>query len=37
MVLFLRVEYLFRLNEQDNEWSYVAYQWTDILAIIPFD
>ena len=37
VVLFLWVEYLFRLNEQDNKWSYVAYQWTDILAIIPFD
>ncbi|MGZ5539222.1 MAG: ion transporter [Halobacteriota archaeon] len=37
VVLFLWVEYLFRVNEQDNKWSYVAYQWTDILAIIPFD
>ena len=37
MVLFLWVEYLFRVNEQDNKWSYIAYQWTDILAIIPFD
>jgi voltage-gated potassium channel len=37
VVLFLWVEYLFRVNEQDNEWSYIAHQWTDILAIIPFD
>ncbi|MGZ8880126.1 MAG: ion transporter, partial [Halobacteriota archaeon] len=37
VTLFLWVEYLFRVNEQDNKWSYVAYQWTDILAIIPFD
>jgi voltage-gated potassium channel len=37
VVLFLWVEYLFRVNEQDNKWSYVAYQWTDVLAIIPFD
>ena len=37
VVLFLWVEYLFRVNEQDNKWSYVAYQWSDILAIIPFD
>jgi voltage-gated potassium channel len=37
VVLFLWVEYLFRVNEHDNKWSYVAYQWTDILAIIPFD
>jgi hypothetical protein len=35
--LFLLVEYLLRVNEQDNKWSYIAYQWTDILAIIPFD
>ncbi len=35
--LFLLVEYLLRVNEQDNKWSYVAYQWTDIFAIIPFD
>jgi hypothetical protein len=25
------------VNEQDNKWSYVAHQWSDILAIIPFD
>ncbi|MGZ4880882.1 MAG: ion transporter [Halobacteriota archaeon] len=37
VVLFLWVEYLFRVNEHDNKWSYVAYQWSDILAIIPFD
>ena len=37
MVLFLWVEYLFRVNEQDDKWRYVAYQWSDILAIIPFD
>jgi len=37
VVLFLWVEYLFRVNEQDNKWRYVAYQWSDILAIIPFD
>lgn len=37
VVLFLWVEYLFRVNEQDDKWRYVAYQWTDILAIIPFD
>jgi len=37
VVLFLWVEYLFRVNEQDNKWSYIAYQWSDILAIIPFD
>ncbi len=37
VVLFLWVEYLFRVNEQDNKRSYVAYQWSDILAIIPFD
>jgi len=36
-VLFLWVEYLFRVNEQDDKWRYVAYQWSDILAIIPFD
>jgi voltage-gated potassium channel len=35
--LFLLVEYLLRVNEQDNKWNYVAYQWTDIFAIIPFD
>jgi voltage-gated potassium channel len=37
VVLFLWVEYLFRVNEQDDKWRYVAYQWSDILAIIPFD
>ena len=37
VVLFLWVEYLFRVNEQDNKSSYIAYQWSDILAIIPFD
>jgi len=37
VTLFLWVEYLFRVNEQDNKWRYIAYQWTDILAIIPFD
>jgi voltage-gated potassium channel len=37
VVLFLWVEYLFRVNEQDNKWSYIAYQWSDVLAIIPFD
>jgi len=37
VVLFLWVEYLFRVNEEDNKWSYVAHQWSDILAIIPFD
>ncbi|MEI7826763.1 MAG: ion transporter [Euryarchaeota archaeon] len=37
VALFLWVEYLFRVNEQDNKRSYVAYQWTDIIAIIPFD
>jgi voltage-gated potassium channel len=37
VVLFLWVEYLFRVNEQDDEWRYVAHQWSDILAIIPFD
>jgi voltage-gated potassium channel len=37
VVLFLWVEYLFRVNEQDNKWSYVAHQWSDIIAIIPFD
>ena len=25
------------MNEQDNKWSYIAYQWSDVLAIIPFD
>jgi voltage-gated potassium channel len=35
--LFLWVEYLLRVNEQDNKWSYVAYQWSDIFAIVPFD
>jgi len=35
--LFLLVEYLLRVNEQDNKWNYVAYQWTDIFAVIPFD
>jgi voltage-gated potassium channel len=37
VVLFLWVEYLFRVNEQDDKWRYVAYEWSDILAIIPFD
>jgi voltage-gated potassium channel len=37
VALFLWVEYLFRVNEQDDKWRYIAYQWTDILAIIPFD
>jgi hypothetical protein len=37
VVLFLWVEYLFRVNKQDDKWRYVAYQWSDILAIIPFD
>jgi voltage-gated potassium channel len=37
VVLFLWVEYLFRVNEQHDKWRYVAYQWSDILAIIPFD
>jgi voltage-gated potassium channel len=37
VVLFLWVEYLFRVNEEDNKWRYVAYQWSDIIAIIPFD
>src|SRR5271157_4165781 len=37
VVLFLWVEYLFRVNEQDDKWRYVAFQWSDILAIIPFD
>ena len=37
VVLFLWVEYLFRVNEQEDKWRYVAYQWSDILAIIPFD
>ena len=35
--LFLWVEYLLRVNEQDNKWRYVTYQWSDIVAIIPFD
>jgi voltage-gated potassium channel len=25
------------VNEQDNKWGYVAYQWSDVFAIIPFD
>ena len=37
VTLFLWVEYLFRVNEQDNKRRYIAYQWTDVLAIIPFD
>lgn len=37
VVLFLWIEYLFRVNEEDNKWSYVAHQWSDVLAIIPFD
>ncbi len=35
--LFLLVEYLLRVNEEGDKWSYVAHQWTDIFASIPFD
>jgi voltage-gated potassium channel len=35
--LFLVVEYLLRVNEHDNKRRYVAYQWSDIIAIVPFD
>jgi len=37
VALFLWIEYLFRVNEEDNKLSYVAHQWSDVLAIIPFD
>jgi len=37
VVLFLWIEYLFRVNEQDDTWHYIAYQWSDILAVVPFD
>jgi voltage-gated potassium channel len=37
VVLFLWVEYLFRVNEHDNKRGYVTSQWSDIIAIIPFD
>jgi voltage-gated potassium channel len=37
VVLFLWVEYLFRVSEEDDKWRYVVHQWSDILAIIPFD
>jgi voltage-gated potassium channel len=35
--LFLLVEYLLRVNEEGDKCSYVAHQWTNIFAIIPFD
>jgi len=35
--LFLWVEFLFRVSEQDDAWRFIARQWSDILAIIPFD
>jgi voltage-gated potassium channel len=37
VVLFLWVEYLFRVSEEDDKRRYVLHQWSDIIAIIPFD
>jgi len=37
VVLFLWVEYLFRVNERDDKWHYVTHEWSDLIAIIPFD
>jgi voltage-gated potassium channel len=37
VVLFLWVEYLFRVSEEDDKRRYVLYQWSDVIAIIPLD
>jgi len=37
VVLFLWIEYLFRVSNQEDKVSYVSRNWSDIIAIIPFD
>jgi len=37
ITLFLWVEYLFRVSSQEDKAHYVSHNWSDIVAIIPFD